>query len=159
MPFWFVNTHATFMRLMDDILEPFTNTFVVVYLDDILFFSQIWEDHLHHIRQGIHVDPSKIQVIRDCPAPTTLTELRSFLELANFYCRLMLGFSNITWPLSQFTKGRVKDKFFWSKTHKKTFSELKNRLYSSPALTLLDPQQPFETEIDAFDYAIGVVLT
>ena len=36
---------------MDDILQPFTNSFVVVYLDDILIFSQSWEDHLHHIRQ------------------------------------------------------------------------------------------------------------
>ena len=34
--------------------------------------------------QGVHVDPAKIQVIRDWPSPTTLTELRSFLGLANF---------------------------------------------------------------------------
>ena len=36
---------------MDDILRPFTNSFVVVYLDDILIFSQTWEEHLHHIQQ------------------------------------------------------------------------------------------------------------
>jgi hypothetical protein len=51
MPFRLTNTPATFMRLMDDILRPFTNSFVVVYLDDILIFSQTWEEHLHHIRQ------------------------------------------------------------------------------------------------------------
>ena len=39
------------MRLMDDILQLFTNVFVVVYLDDILIFIQSWEEHLHHIRQ------------------------------------------------------------------------------------------------------------
>ena len=37
--------------------------------------------------------------------------------------------------------------------------ELKNRLCSAPVLTLPDLQQPFEIEIDASDYAIGVVLT
>ena len=118
---------------MDDILRPFTNSFVVVYLDDILIFSQTWEEHLHHIRrvlqtvrkhklcanlekctfgmtqvqylgyiideQGVHVDPAKIQVIRDWPSPTTLTELRGFLGLANFYRMFVLGFSHITWPL------------------------------------------------------------
>eukprot|EP00253_Pinus_taeda_P013070 PITA_13070 len=51
MPFRLMNTLATFMMLVDDILWTFTNSFVVVYLDDILIFSQSWEDHLHHIRQ------------------------------------------------------------------------------------------------------------
>eukprot|EP00253_Pinus_taeda_P011930 PITA_11930 len=51
MPFELMNAPATLMRLMDDILWPFTTSFVVVYLDDILIFSQSWEEHLHHIEQ------------------------------------------------------------------------------------------------------------
>ena len=54
--------------------------------------------------RGVHVDPTKIQVIRDWPAPATLTELYIFLGIANFYRRFVLGFSHITWPLSQVTK-------------------------------------------------------
>eukprot|EP00253_Pinus_taeda_P020191 PITA_20191 len=50
MPFGLTNAPATFMKLMDDILRPFTNSFVVVYLDDMLIFSQSWEEHFHHIQ-------------------------------------------------------------------------------------------------------------
>ena len=43
------NAPTTFMRMMDDILQPFTNTFVVVYLDDILIYNKTWAKHLQHI--------------------------------------------------------------------------------------------------------------
>ena len=105
------------------------------------------------------MDLTKIQVIQDWPAPTTLTELRNFLGLANFYRRFVLGFSHITWPLSQVTKGGAREKFFCSEPQQKAFIELKNHLCSAPVLTLPDLQQPFEIETDAYDYAIGVVLT
>ena len=39
MPFRLKNSPTTFMRLMEDILRPLTNSFVVVYLDDILIFN------------------------------------------------------------------------------------------------------------------------
>eukprot|EP00253_Pinus_taeda_P027721 PITA_27721 len=51
IPFGLTNAPVPFMRLMDDILQPFTNSFVVVYMDDILILSQSWEEHLQHIRQ------------------------------------------------------------------------------------------------------------
>jgi len=108
---------------------------------------------------GVHLDPTKIQVIRDWLAPTTLTKHYIFLGLANFYHRFMLGFSHITWSLSQVTKGGVQEKFFLSESQQKAFTELKHRLCSTPVLTLPDLQQPFEIEIDASDYAIVAVLT
>jgi hypothetical protein len=106
----------------------------------------------------VHVDPTKIQFIWDWPAPTTLTELRSFLGLANFYRRFVLGFSHITWPLSQVTKGGDKEKHFGLNINKACV-ELKHRLYCALVLILPDLQQPFEIETDASDYAIGEVLT
>jgi hypothetical protein len=60
---------------------------------------------------GVHVDIAKIKVIRDCPSLTTLTELRRFLGLSNFYPRFVLGFSHIAWALSQVNKGGGRDKF------------------------------------------------
>jgi hypothetical protein len=47
---------------------------------------------------GVHVDPTKIQVIHNWPTPMTLTKLHNFLGLTNFYHRVVLGFSHIAWP-------------------------------------------------------------
>jgi hypothetical protein len=161
MPFGLTNAPATFMRMMDNILRPFTNNFVVVYLDDILIYNKTCAEHLHHIQQvlhtlrqhklyanlekfsfgmdrvhylgyiidqhGVHVDPAKIQVICDWPAPTTLTELQSFLGLANFYHRFMLGFSHIAWALSQINRGGGKEKFLWGRSQQQQFDNLKQR--------------------------------
>jgi hypothetical protein len=51
MPIGLTNAPTNFMRLMDDVLRPFTKYFLVVYLDVILIFNRTWEEHMHHIQQ------------------------------------------------------------------------------------------------------------
>ena len=50
MPFVFSKEPNTFMRLMNEVLRDFIGKFVIVYLDDILVFSQTEEEHLKHLR-------------------------------------------------------------------------------------------------------------
>jgi hypothetical protein len=55
MPFGICNAPATFMRVMNDIVRPFLDDFVIVYLDDILVFSKTWEEHVKHVKQVLEV--------------------------------------------------------------------------------------------------------
>jgi len=81
------------------------------------------------------------------------------MGLVNFYHRFVFGFSHITWPLNKVIEGGVKENFFGSESQQKAFSKLKHHLCSTLGLILPDLQQPFEIEIDASEYVIGVVLT
>ena len=68
---------------------------------------------LGHIisKDGISVDPGKIQDILNWKAPTSIPEIRSFLGLAGYYRRFVPDFSKIARPMTELLKKGVK--FVW----------------------------------------------
>jgi len=50
MPFGLTNAPITFCTLKNKVLEPFLDHFVVVYLDDIVVYSEIMDEHVEHLR-------------------------------------------------------------------------------------------------------------
>jgi hypothetical protein len=51
MSFGLCNSLENFMHVMNDVFNPFLDEFVIVYLDDILVFSRIWDEHVRHVKQ------------------------------------------------------------------------------------------------------------
>ncbi|GJX02316.1 reverse transcriptase domain-containing protein [Tanacetum coccineum] len=68
---------------------------------------------------GIHMDPAKIEAVKNWASPTTPSEIRQFLGLAGYYRRFIKGFSKIAKPMTELTQ---KDKKFdWGEEQESTF--------------------------------------
>ncbi|GKF66282.1 putative reverse transcriptase domain-containing protein, partial [Tanacetum coccineum] len=93
MPFGLTNALAIFMDLMNRVCRPYLDKFVIVFIDGTLIYSKTQEEHVEHLRKflghvingnGIHVDPSKIEAVKNWKALRTPTKVRSFLGLAGY---------------------------------------------------------------------------
>ena len=55
LPFGLTNAPATFMHLMHSIFREHLDTFVIIFLDDILVYSRSLEEHKMHVRQALEI--------------------------------------------------------------------------------------------------------
>ena len=105
---------------------------------------------------GLRVAPDKISGVKDWQQPTSVTDVRSFLGLANFYRRFVSGYARIAMPLTELTKDKVP--FVWGPEQQKAFDQLKASLCSAPVLIIPDQTKQFVLNCDACKYAVGAVL-
>nr|GEZ62230.1 putative reverse transcriptase domain-containing protein [Tanacetum cinerariifolium] len=107
-------------------------------------------------KQGIHVDPVKIESIKDWASPKSPTEIRQFLSLAGYYRRFIEGFLKITEPMTKLTQKKVK--FEWGDKQEASFQLLKQKLCSAPILALPEGSKDFIVYCDASNKGLGTVL-
>jgi hypothetical protein len=81
---------------------------------------------------GIAVGPSKVKDILEWKSPTTVHQVRSFLELAVYYHIFIPDFSKIVKPITNLLKNDTK--FNWSSKCIEAFEQLKVLLTTAPVL-------------------------
>ncbi|GJY02445.1 putative reverse transcriptase domain-containing protein [Tanacetum coccineum] len=106
--------------------------------------------------QGIHVDPAKIESIKDWASPKTPTEIRQFLGLAGYYRRFIEGFLKIAKSMTKLTQKGVK--FDWGDKAEAAFQLIKQKLCSAPILALPEGSEDFIVYCDASIKGLGAVL-
>ncbi|GKA27120.1 reverse transcriptase domain-containing protein [Tanacetum coccineum] len=100
-----------------------------------------------HDSEGIHVDPTKIESIKDWTSPKSPTEICQFLGLVGYYQRFIEGFLKIAKPMTKLTQKKFK--FEWGDKQEIAFQLLKQKLCSAPILALTEGSEDFIVYCDA----------
>lgn len=105
----------------------------------------------------IEMDLKEVQVVTSRPTPSNHEQLQWFLGFANFYRKLIRGFSTIAAPLHRLTLSSIS--FTWTPEADEAFRCLRCAFTSTPVLMQPNPERQFVVEVDASDDGVGAVLT
>nr|GEW65612.1 putative reverse transcriptase domain-containing protein [Tanacetum cinerariifolium] len=165
MPFGLTNAPAVFMDLMSQehanhiriILELLRLEKLYAKFSKCNFWIRTVQFLGHLIdNQGLHVDPAKIEAVKNWASPTTPTEIRQFLGLADYYRRFIKVFFKIAKSLTILT--RKDKKFVWGEDQEMAFQILKQKLCKATILTLPEENDDFVVYCDASIQGLGSVL-
>ena len=111
-------------------------------------------------RNGISINPGKIEAVKKWPVPRNVQELQSFLGFVNYHRDHIKDFAVVTESLYDLTrKKKNKSPTEWTDGHDKAFEKVKGILVHAPVLAFPRPDDTFILDTDASNSAIGAVLS
>ncbi|QRV73872.1 Retrotransposable element Tf2 protein [Ceratobasidium sp. AG-Ba] len=170
MPFGLKNAPAVLQRMMNNIFRHLLGVTVVVYMDDILIFSEKEEDHAEHVKEVL-------KILRDNNLYAKLAKCEFFVKKVIFLGLVITpeGISmeeeKIKAIMEWGAPRKIKEvqaflgfvnfyrRFEWSQECQQAFEEIKKRVSQDPVLIHPDPDKPFILETDASGIAIGAILS
>ena len=109
-------------------------------------------------KEGLKMDPEKVQEIWNWPTPRSVFEVRSFHGLASFYRKFIRGFSQVCATIIETIK-EINQPFQWTEVVDINFNLLKKKITEEPILALPNFEKVFQVETDASGVAVGTVLS
>ncbi|RDX67939.1 Retrovirus-related Pol polyprotein from transposon 17.6, partial [Mucuna pruriens] len=106
--------------------------------------------------RGIEVDPNKVKVIRNMPAPRIETEVRGFLGRVNYIARLISQLTATCSPI--FKLLRKNQKMEWNQECQEAFEKVKQYLETPPILVLVVLGKPMILYLTVLEESMGCVL-
>jgi hypothetical protein len=109
--------------------------------------------------------PGKLAAVQLWRPPMTVSSLRGFLGLCNYYSGYVPMYAQLAAPLQEklklpreVTRAGSKHPIEWTAEETEAFERLKQALVADLQLAAIDPAKPFIIRTDASDYAIGAVI-
>jgi hypothetical protein len=121
-------------------------------------FAQKEIKYLGHIvdKQGIRLDPKKVEAVQTWPVAKNVHDVRCFLGLVNYFRKFIEHYSKIAVPLTNLT--RKSSGWNWTGRCQDAFELLKQKLVEAPLLCTPDEALPYEVVTDASDIGLGAML-
>ncbi|KAL0536857.1 hypothetical protein IC582_025820 [Cucumis melo] len=163
MSFGLTNAPAVFMDLMNRVFREFLDTFVIVFIDDILIYSKTEAEHEEHLRMVL-------QTLRDNKLYAKFSKCEFWLKQVSFVGHVVskAGVSVdpakieavTSWarPSTVSELTRKGAPFVWSKACEDSFQNLKQKLVTASILTVPDGSGSFVIYSDASKKGLGCVL-
>ncbi|KAK1649274.1 hypothetical protein QYE76_067079 [Lolium multiflorum] len=120
------------------------------WLDSVEFLGHVIT------KEGIAVNPSKVQSVLEWKSPKNAKEIRGFLGMAGYYRRFIEGFSKIAGPMTKLLKKNTP--FVWTDECETSFQTLKEKLTTAPVLAVPEPGKDYTVYCDASKNGLGCVL-
>ncbi|GKB09598.1 putative reverse transcriptase domain-containing protein [Tanacetum coccineum] len=146
MPFGLMNAPAIFMDLMNRVCKPYLDKFVIVFIDDILIYSKNKKEHEEHLKAILELLKKEVLYAKFSKCKFWIPKVQ-FLGLAGYYQRFIEGFSKIAKSMTKLTQKGVK--FEWGDKEEAAFQLIKQKLFSTPILDLLEGSEDFVVYCDA----------
>ena len=136
------------LKNIDKVLEILNEVGAMVNKSKCLFFANEIEyiGLLTH-KNGIRVNPRKIDPIINMPQPTNVKQLQSFLGVVNYYSKFIPNMADIAKHLYKLIEKNAI--WEWKNECDDSFQVLKQRLSESPVLSMYDPDIPLKVDCDA----------
>ena len=112
-------------------------------------------EYLEHIisAEGLCPAASKVKAIKEAPKPSSLSKLKSFLGLVNYYTKFLPDSATILAPLYKLL--RNSEPWRWDKEQQVAFEKIKEMLIAPNLLVHFDKNKPLMLSCDASRMAWG----
>ncbi|GAB1607211.1 hypothetical protein Ahia01_001004400 [Argonauta hians] len=107
-------------------------------------------------KEGLQIDPEKLEAVKEMPRPKDVEGVRRFCGFINYLAQFLPRLSEVLEPIRQLTREDVP--WMWTHTQEAAFKKVKELATQAPVLSYYNPTEELYIQCDASQSGLGVAL-